>query len=88
MFKKAECGYRSSTRLGKRRSWRFWDRATFWRGMLAGQAIRIATATAITPSTVLVIDKTEMTRVLHYEHEFSDRFISFMLTRNIRIEET
>ena len=37
-------------------------------------------------STVLVIEKNEMIRVLHVEHEFSDRFISYMLTRNIRIE--
>jgi CRP/FNR family transcriptional regulator, cyclic AMP receptor protein len=59
----------------------------FGEGCLAGQPIRIATATAITPTTALAIDKTEMIRVLHYEHEFSDRFISFMLTRNIRIEE-
>jgi CRP/FNR family cyclic AMP-dependent transcriptional regulator len=59
----------------------------FGEGCLAGQPIRIATAVAITPTTALVIDKTEMIRVLHYEHAFSDRFISFMLARNIRIEE-
>jgi CRP/FNR family cyclic AMP-dependent transcriptional regulator len=59
----------------------------FGEGCLAGQPIRIATATAITPTTALVIDKTEMIRVLHHEHAFSDRFISFMLARNIRIEE-
>jgi CRP/FNR family transcriptional regulator, cyclic AMP receptor protein len=59
----------------------------FGEGCLAGQPIRIATATAIIPTTALVIDKTEMIRVLHYEHAFSDRFISFMLARNIRIEE-
>jgi CRP/FNR family transcriptional regulator, cyclic AMP receptor protein len=56
-------------------------------GCLAGQPLRIATATAIAPTTALVIEKKEMTRVLHAEHEFSDRFISFMLARNIRIEE-
>jgi CRP/FNR family cyclic AMP-dependent transcriptional regulator len=59
----------------------------FGEGCLAGQPIRIATATAITPATALVIDKTEMIRALHNEHAFSDRFISFMLARNIRIEE-
>src|SRR5208282_1914329 len=48
----------------------------FGEGCLAGQSIRIGTATAITPSTVLVIDKIEMIRVLHEEHEFSDRFIA------------
>ena len=58
----------------------------FGEGCLAGQPIRIGMATAITLTTVLVIEKNEMTRILHAEHEFSDRFISYMLTRNIRIE--
>ncbi|MGA8144578.1 MAG: Crp/Fnr family transcriptional regulator [Candidatus Acidiferrales bacterium] len=59
----------------------------FGEGCLAGQPIRIGTATAVTATTALVIEKSEMVRVLHSEHEFSDRFISFMLARNIRIEE-
>jgi CRP-like cAMP-binding protein len=59
----------------------------FGEGCLAGQPTRIGTATAIAPTTALVIEKSEMIRVLHSEHEFSDRFISFMLARNIRIEE-
>src|SRR3984893_4147337 len=59
----------------------------FGEGCLAGQPIRIGTATAITATTALVIEKQEMIRVLHAEHEFSDRFITFMLARNIRIEE-
>lgn len=59
----------------------------FGEGCLAGQSIRIGTATAITLTTVLVIEKHEMFRVLHEEHELSDRFIRFMLARNIRIEE-
>ena len=59
----------------------------FGEGCLAGQAIRIGAATTIAPTTALVIEKSEMVRVLHSEHEFSDRFISFMLARNIRIEE-
>ncbi len=59
----------------------------FGEGCLAGQTICMATATAIAPTTVLVIDKTEMIRVLHGEHEFSDRFIAHMLARNIRVEE-
>ena len=58
----------------------------FGEGCLAGQTLRIGTATAITPTTALVIEKNEMIRVLHDEHEFSDRFIAYMLTRNIRIE--
>jgi len=56
-------------------------------GALAGQPLRIATATALTPVTALVIGVKEMRRVLHVEHELSDRFIVHMLGRNIRIEE-
>jgi len=55
-------------------------------GCLTGQPIRIATATAAAPSTLLVIEKDQMTRVLHEERELSDRFISYMLSRNIRVE--
>jgi CRP-like cAMP-binding protein len=56
-------------------------------GCLAGQLNCVATATAITPASILAIDKNEMTRMLHREHQFSDRFITYMLGRNIRIEE-
>src|SRR5271156_1585458 len=59
----------------------------FGEGCLAGQSICMATATAIAPTTVLVIEKSEMIRVLHGEHQFSDRFIAYMLVRNIRVEE-
>jgi CRP/FNR family transcriptional regulator, cyclic AMP receptor protein len=59
----------------------------FGEGCLAGQSFRMGTATAITPSTVLVIEKDEMFKVLHEQHALSDRFIKFMLERNIRIEE-
>jgi CRP-like cAMP-binding protein len=59
----------------------------FGEGCLAGQSVCMATATAIAPTTVLVIEKNEMSRVLHTEHAFSDRFIAHMLTRNIRVEE-
>ena len=59
----------------------------FGEGCLAGQSLRIGTATAIVATTVLAIEKKEMIRVLHSEHEFSDRFITYMLSRNIRIEE-
>jgi CRP/FNR family transcriptional regulator, cyclic AMP receptor protein len=56
-------------------------------GCLAGQSICMVTATTITPTTVVVIEKDEMTRMLHKEQEFSDRFIAYMLARNIRVEE-
>jgi len=59
----------------------------FGEGCLAGQSVRMGTASAITPSTVLVIEKSEMFKVLHEQHDLSDRFIAFMLARNIRIEE-
>jgi CRP/FNR family cyclic AMP-dependent transcriptional regulator len=59
----------------------------FGEGCLAGQALRIATATAVLATTVMSIEKKEMSRVLHAEHEFSDRFIAHMLSRNIRVEE-
>jgi CRP-like cAMP-binding protein len=58
----------------------------FGEGCLAGQSICMATATAIAPTTVLVIEKNEMIRVLHGERDFSDRFIAYMLTRNTRVE--
>jgi CRP/FNR family transcriptional regulator, cyclic AMP receptor protein len=59
----------------------------FGEGCLAGQPLRIGSATAVTATTALIIEKKEMIRVLHAEHAFSDRFISYMLSRNIRIEE-
>src|SRR6266705_4641931 len=59
----------------------------FGEGCLAGQSVCMATATTIAPTTVLVIEKNEMIRVLHEEHEFSDRFIAYMLARNVRVEE-
>jgi CRP/FNR family cyclic AMP-dependent transcriptional regulator len=58
----------------------------FGEGCLAGQSVCIATATTVAPTTVLVIEKSEMSRLLHGEHGFSDRFIAYMLARNIRVE--
>ena len=58
----------------------------FGEGCLAGQSVCMATATAIAPTAVLIIEKVEMIRALHEEHEFSDRFIAYMLARNIRVE--
>jgi CRP/FNR family cyclic AMP-dependent transcriptional regulator len=56
-------------------------------GCLAGQSVRIGTASVTAASTVLVIEKSEMLKVLHEQHDLSDRFIAFVLARNIRIEE-
>ena len=59
----------------------------FGEGCLAGQAVRIGDATAMAPSTILLIDKDKMVRVLHQRREMSDRFIAHMLARNLRVEE-
>jgi CRP-like cAMP-binding protein len=58
----------------------------FGEGALAGQSVRIGTATAAVASSVLIIEKDAMIQLLHNEPAFSDRFISYMLTRNMRIE--
>jgi CRP-like cAMP-binding protein len=59
----------------------------FGEGCLAGQSIRMSSATAIAPTTILEVEKEEMLRLLHKQHGMSDRFITHMLARNIRIEE-
>jgi CRP-like cAMP-binding protein len=56
-------------------------------GCLAGQPLRMGTATAVAPAALLRIQKADMVRMLHDRPEFSDRFIAHMLVRNIRIEE-
>jgi len=55
-------------------------------GALAGQPLRIGTATAVADTTALIVEKSEMMHVLHEEHALSDRFIAYMLSRNIRVE--
>ncbi len=59
----------------------------FGEGCLAGQPRRMATARALGASTALVVDKSEMLKMLHAEPALADRFLSHMLARNIRIEE-
>ncbi|HET9359780.1 MAG TPA: Crp/Fnr family transcriptional regulator [Vicinamibacterales bacterium] len=59
----------------------------FGEGCLASQPLRMGTATATMPSAILLIRKAQMSSLLHQQHAMSDRFISHMLTRNIRIEE-
>jgi CRP/FNR family cyclic AMP-dependent transcriptional regulator len=56
-------------------------------GALAAQRVRMGTATAISTTTILILPKKQMIQLLHDEPEFSNRFIAFMLSRNIRIEE-
>ena len=63
------------------------DRDFFGEGCLAGQALRMAAATAMTDCDLLRIDKKAMMEVLHREHALSDMFVAYLLTRNIRYEE-
>ena len=58
----------------------------FGEGCLAGQPLRLASATALTHCSVMEIDKNTMMQVLHGEHTFSDMFVAYLLTRNIRYE--
>jgi len=59
----------------------------FGEGCLAGQPLRMGTATATTDSVILLVDKGRMIGLLHKQRGMSDRFISHMLARNIQIEE-
>lgn len=59
----------------------------FGEGCLAGQRFRIGSATATMPSTILLVGKRAMVGLLHKQHGMSDRFITHMLKRNMRIEE-
>jgi CRP/FNR family cyclic AMP-dependent transcriptional regulator len=59
----------------------------FGEACLAGQPLRMCSATAMTDCTLMRIDKKSMMEVLHREHAFSDMFVAYLLTRNIRYEE-
>ena len=59
----------------------------FGEGCLAGQPLRVGSASAITPTTILIVAKARMVGLLHKRHAVSDRFIAHMLARNIRIEQ-
>jgi CRP/FNR family cyclic AMP-dependent transcriptional regulator len=59
----------------------------FGEGCLAGQPRRMATATALRASAVLVVEKMQMLEMLQTQPTLADRFLSHMLARNIRIEE-
>ena len=59
----------------------------FGEGSLAGQPLRMGSATAMTDCELLRIDKKAMMEALHREHEFSDMFVAYLLARNIRYEE-
>jgi CRP-like cAMP-binding protein len=59
----------------------------FGEGCLTGQPLRLCSATAMTDCSVMKIGKSSMMEVLHREHEFSDMFVAYLLTRNLRYEE-
>src|SRR6202790_5257865 len=59
----------------------------FGEGCLAAQPLRMCTATAMTDCTLMRIDKKSMMEVIHRERAFSDMFVAYLLTRNIRYEE-
>ena len=59
----------------------------FGEGCLAGQTVRMGSASAVEATTVACIDKQQMSTLLHQEHPLSDRFIRHMLARNIRVEQ-
>src|SRR5450432_2799236 len=59
----------------------------FGEGCLTGQPLRLCSATAMSDCSVMKIDKKSMMEVLHREHTFSDMFVAYLLTRNIRYEE-
>ncbi len=63
------------------------DGSFFGEGSLAGQPLRMGSATAMTGCSILRIDKKAMMEALHREHEFSDLFVAYLLSRNIRYEE-
>jgi len=58
----------------------------FGEGALAGQPLRMVTAIATSASAVLVVEKSQMLRLLHEQHALSDRFLTHVLARNIRVE--
>ncbi len=63
------------------------DSYFFGEGCLVGQPHRMATASAMSACSIVIVDKAEMVRQLHARPAFADRFLTHMLTRNIRIEE-
>jgi CRP/FNR family transcriptional regulator, cyclic AMP receptor protein len=63
------------------------EREFFGEGSLAGQSVRMDSATAMTNCALLRIEKKAMMEALHREHAFSDLFVAYLLARNIRYEE-
>ena len=84
----ARSSSRSSPRGERKPSSASWSEGSFFgEGCLAGQPLRMSTASAIQPSSIIRVGKTTMVRLLHREPEFAELFIAYLLSRNVRIEE-
>jgi CRP/FNR family transcriptional regulator, cyclic AMP receptor protein len=59
----------------------------FGEGCLAAQPLRMSTASAVQPTSIVRVSKSAMVRLLHEEPEFAELFIAYLLSRNVRIEE-
>ena len=76
------------SRIGKEATIGILNKGDFFGdGSLTGQPLRLCSAIAMTDCSVMKIDKKSMNEVLHREHAFSDMFVGYLLTRNIRYEE-
>jgi CRP-like cAMP-binding protein len=59
----------------------------FGEGALVGQSVRVSTATAVEPATLFRVERRAMRRALHDQAELSEKFMTFLLARNIDLEE-
>jgi len=76
------------SRIGKEATMGILNKGDFFgEGCLTGQPLRLCSASAMTDCSVMRIEKKSMMEVLHREHTFSDMFVAYLLTRNIRYEE-
>jgi CRP/FNR family cyclic AMP-dependent transcriptional regulator len=76
------------SKIGKEATIGILDAGNFFgEGALAGQSVRMGSATAMSECQLLRIDKKAMMSALHREHAFSDLFVAYLLARNIRYEE-
>lgn len=88
IFRKGKCGSRSYRKPGKEASIGILSEENFFgEGSLAGQALRMGSAAAMTDCQILRIEKKAMMDALHHEHALSDMFVAYLLARNIRYEE-
>jgi CRP/FNR family cyclic AMP-dependent transcriptional regulator len=87
-IQKGKVGLTVVSKTGKEATIGILSEANFFgEGALAGQALRMGSATAMTDCQLLRIEKKAMMEALHREHAFSDMFVAYLLGRNIRYEE-